>query len=191
MKETPRAQQAFNDYLAMDDRSLEKLCAQYQSAIDAPSKRLKTLADWSRRLNWQTRITEQVERERAAIEAEGIANRQNRVNDLQELRRSLLAIKAARAQSTLMVDVDGGNQGLMVAEPMLVKVYECGDEDSDDLTPTKQSKMAYKYALDTGFIKALLDVEKQAAVELGQWEEKSQVAGTVLIREVGADVGKL
>ncbi len=186
MKETPRAQQAFNDYLAMgDDRSLEKLLAVYQKGTEnPPCQKLRTLKEWSRKYKWQERLAEQIERERAAIEAKGIVDRQNRVNELNERWQLMRQLRKARAKDALMAGVSGGETGLLVASPMLVKVYECGDEDSDTLTPTKQSQIAYEYAFDASLMKEMRDTEKQAAIEMGQWEEKTSLAGEVTMRRI-------
>jgi hypothetical protein len=42
-----------------------------------------------------------------------------------------------------------------------------------------------EYAVDTGLLKAMLELEKQAAVETGQWSEKHEFEGEVLIRGYG------
>jgi hypothetical protein len=45
-----------------------------------------------------------------------------------------------------------------------------------------------EYEVDTGLLKALLDHEKQAAQELGQWSEKSKVEqGPMQVRIVWSD----
>ncbi len=188
--ETTKARMAFNDYLAMgDDRSLEKLCQEYQSRTGkAPTRQLSRLKRWSADFKWQERLAEIAERERAAIQAEGIANRQNRIDSYNDTLARLEQIIRERAADAQMVGVAGGETGLLVAEPMLVKVYDSGDKDGDTLKPIKLSQIEYKYALDTGLLKALLDVKKQAAIELGQWEEKSQISGATLIREYGVNV---
>jgi hypothetical protein len=61
MKETPKAAKAFEEYCAMQDRSLRKL-------EDKTGTKLSQLGVWSREHNWQERIkiydAEQVEKER-------------------------------------------------------------------------------------------------------------------------------
>jgi hypothetical protein len=57
MRETPRAAQAWADYLALGpDRSLAKLLHRYQTASNPPTRRLKSLADWSAAFDWQGRL---------------------------------------------------------------------------------------------------------------------------------------
>lgn len=58
MRETPKALQAFADYLALGDkRSLEKLLESYQSRpMGGPTRQLSQLKKWSAQHGWQARI---------------------------------------------------------------------------------------------------------------------------------------
>ncbi len=144
------------------------------------------LSRWKKQPAFAARVSDIVAAQQAALLADGIVQKQNRVQDLNELRTKLLTIIEQRKDSPLTEGAAGGETGLLVAEPMLIKIYESNGEDGDDLSAVRgASKIVYKLALDTGLIRALLDVEKQAAIELGQWEEKSHVSGSVLIREYG------
>ena len=69
MRESSNANQAFQDYLALGpQRSLRKLCEHYRRQkrdengngheASTPTTRFATLADWSRRHNWQARVAE-------------------------------------------------------------------------------------------------------------------------------------
>lgn len=178
MKETPRAQQAFNDYLNLgSDRSLEKLADSYRNSTGkVPTHQLSWLKRWSQQLGWQSRLAEIAAREQAAIEKLGIADRQNRVNALDMRAKLMEELRQARAGD--MGSVAGGSTGLLVRQ---YKKVGTG----------RDAEMVEEYAFDAALFREMREHERQAAVELGQWEEKSQVAGTVLIREVGADVGKL
>ena len=77
-RDNPNAEQAFLDYIEMgESRSFKDLAARYQTAIDPPTKRLATIADWSRRYSWQSRIataraevTEAKLREAAELDAD-------------------------------------------------------------------------------------------------------------------------
>lgn len=57
-KPSTDAEAAFNDYVGLGDgRSLRKLHARYQDDPNpTPTKRLKTLKEWSARYGWQDRI---------------------------------------------------------------------------------------------------------------------------------------
>lgn len=53
--------------------------------------------------------------------------------------------------------------------------------DTETLASAKLSETVYEYELDTGMLKALLDIERQTAQELGQWRERKEVD----VRDVG------
>lgn len=133
-----------------------------------------------------------VEAETAAIRerlrAEGIANRQNRLDAQNERWAGLKQVIAERAADPALAGVPGGTTGLIVAKPLLVKVYrdepvELGSPDDEDyerraareyFDSARRSVMAYEYAVDTGTLKELRELEKHAAIELGQWAEKHE-----------------
>ena len=72
MRETPKAALAWADYLALGpERSFDRLLERYQSATNPPTRRRKSLADWSSRYGWQQRLADI-----AAAEAEAAAERE-------------------------------------------------------------------------------------------------------------------
>jgi hypothetical protein len=96
--ESARAREAWADYLAMGDgRSLEKLLERYQTATESPpTKRLKSLKDWSRYFDWQGRlkrladdavkaVEDAYQAERQAVLSEGLALDHERVRLLKKL----------------------------------------------------------------------------------------------------------
>lgn len=93
--EPPRARQAFEDYVAMGEgRSLDRLWKAYRerqeigSEAATPTRRFRTLADWSTRYRWQERLAN---RERELAEAAWAKQKgalvQRRVKQLDALRR--------------------------------------------------------------------------------------------------------
>ncbi len=135
-----------------------------------------TLERWKQRPEFRTRVQEHKDKWARALEAKGVASKELRVDVLNDLHESLRKLKAERAVSPLMENVAGGGTGLLVAEPILVKVYSSdGEEGTEDetLTPIKQSRIAYKYALDKALVQSILDIQKQVAQEMGQWDPKS------------------
>jgi hypothetical protein len=176
MRETPKASQAFADYLAMGEgRSLEKLAAQYQGDPKVPpTRRYKTLRKWSALLHWQNRLIEIAEQQRQAIIARGIIEKQNRLDAYNDLfNRSYQVIKA-RADDISMQGA-GSDTGLLVRTYKATKleVYE-------------------EYAVDTALIREMRELAKQTAQEMGQWTEKQEVTGKDggpirLVRELSDD----
>jgi hypothetical protein len=179
MRETPKAAQAWNDYLAMGaERSLDKLFAHYQTATKAaPVKRLRTLKDWSSRHDWQARLVAIAEQERAAIIKRGVAERQNRVDAYNDIWDRLRGVINSREREHPQSDyaAAGVDSGLMV---LTVKFLPNGTRVEE-------------WAVDTGLLKELREYGKQVAVELGEWSEKKELTGAggkeVLIRVVYGD----
>ena len=164
MKETPRAKQAFNDYVALGaDRSLEKLLAVYETATKAPpTRRIESLKAWSRTFGWQARLAEIAETERQAIVKRGIADKQNRIDAYNERWGLMRQVIHERAEHHPRVGGDGENEaagagtGLMV---LTVRFLPSGGRVEE-------------WAVDTALLKEMRETEKQAAQELGQWVEK-------------------
>lgn len=166
MRETPRAQAAFNDYLAMGpNRSLEKLLALYReqsgSENSVPTLRMSTLTGWSVAHAWQQRLADIAEAERQAIVARGIADRIERVksqNDRwQRMQRVIEAREVRHPESDYAAA--GADSGLMV---LTVRHLPGGGRTEE-------------WAVDTGLLRELRELEKQAAQELGQWTEKKDI----------------
>lgn len=168
MRETAKAKKAWADYVSLGaDRSLEKLLARYQNATDFPTRRIMTLKDWSRHFDWQARLSDIAEQERAAIVKRGIADKQNRIDDYHDLRSRLKKVVVERERQHENIDdlvaspAAGASSGLMV---LTVRYLPGGGRVEE-------------WALDSGLVKSLLEVNKQAAQELGEWTEKKELTG--------------
>ena len=126
---------------------------------------------------------------KAAIRAAGIANKQHRVDVLNDLAGRLLRTIAARAADASMKDIPGGAEGVVVRSYKAVTVYTPTgplggdtlhperDEEPETLYPAKQTVLLAEYTVDTGTLAELRATLKQAAQEVGQWSEKSEVTG--------------
>jgi hypothetical protein len=136
-----------------------------------------TLERWKRLSAFQTHVAAVAEAQRAAIRAEGIANKQNRIDAYNDRWSKLTAIIEARAASPTPSETNG----------------ERGSSDDDDDGPierlpvpgwetgllvkvvrTMGKAVEIRYEVDGVILKELRDHEKQAAQELGQWVEKSE-----------------
>lgn len=129
-----------------------------------------SIARWRRVPAFQARVAEIVAKQAAAIQAAGIADKRNRVNAQNDRWRRMQALMAARAQ--MYGDVPGGETGLVVLQQKALgsgSLMEVIDE----------------YVLDAALLRELRAHEEQAAKELGQWTEKLEHSGSVLIREYG------
>lgn len=121
--ETPRAKEAFADYLALGpDRSLAKLAKAYQSRIGSvPTKQISTLREWSADFAWQDRIkdmaTEQAAKlaeaetdEKLRVLQEGFALKHERIRALNRLAGTLLdELEGGRLWVTDVKQIGGGD----------------------------------------------------------------------------------
>lgn len=116
------------------------------------------LAQWKRRPEFQARVQEHVAAYRRLLIARGVANRQYRIDALNDLVDRLRDVIAARAADPRMADVPGGPTGLLTRT---LKSIGFGDNN----------QTVVEVAVDTGTLKELREYLKQGAQEVGQWTE--------------------
>lgn len=114
------------------------------------------------------------------LRAEGIAAKANRISDYAELRQRLWSVIEDRAKEYgdkgAPDDVMGrfvlGSDGRVIggASGLVVKKLNV-------VGGGRSAKVIEEHQLDTGLITQLLNVDKQAAQELGEWSEKRQITG--------------
>ena len=155
---------------------------------------LAGLKKWRKHPDFQVRIAEIVEAERAAVLARGIAEKQNRVNELVDLYGRLKRTIEGRAADPSLAEIPGGREGMIVARPVMTKIY--GEIDATGhFRSLGESELIYEYGVDTGTLKEMRDTMKQAAQELDQWTEKREVTGKgggpIEVRDVRPDLSKL
>ena len=135
---------------------------------------VQTLWEWRRQPEFQARVATL----RAGIESEifdrGIAIRANRVKALNDRWTRMRKLIEARAADPEMQDVPGGSTGLLTKN-----VKGVGGGDDFEVVPI--------YAADTALLKELRDHERQAAIELEQWEpskvKKDRALTRIKVRE--------
>lgn len=130
-----------------------------------------TLARWKRHPVFRGRVAQYGALWRQQVEREGIADRLQRLRALHDRWRRLQAVIAARAADPAVQAVPGGTTGLLTRT---VKVVGAGPN----------ATMVEEYQVDVGLLKELREHEKQAAIELGQWEEKQDHGGTIRIEVI-------
>lgn len=145
----------------------------------------RTLRYWKQHAAFSARVDELVAEARAAAKAKTIANKEFRVAQLADRQERMRRLIEARA--TEHDGIPGGDTGLLVAEPKMVKVFDANrrgkrgkrdddyadQEDDDQLTPTGRVQVMFMYKADTALLAEMRNTEKQAAIELGEWTEKS------------------
>lgn len=150
------------------------------------------LDKWKRDPQFRERVEAYREEVRAALVARGIREKENRIRTYNDIHGKLLQVIEERAADPNLAHVPGGKTGLVVAKPILAKVYEeaaveLGDpenpeyvSDREYLGSVKRSVIEFEYAVDTGTLKELREVSKQAAIEVGEWNEKEPGKTTAL-----------
>lgn len=122
---------------------------------------VRTLGWWKRAPVFQARVEERRKAIRAAIWAEGIANKQNRIDALNnrwQRMQQVIDQRAERHPTVGAAEMAGASTGLLV---LTVRYLPGGGRVEE-------------WAVDTGLLKELREHEKQAATEMGQWSEKTE-----------------
>jgi hypothetical protein len=131
-----------------------------------------TLWRWRQQAAFAARVEAHLEEIRVEIRRRGIGVVERRVASLDDRWKRLLKVIEQRGASVEMKDVPGGETGLLVRK---IKKIGSGED----------SEIVNEYAVDTGLLSELREHEKQAAQELGQWINRSNVEQTVKSYEVG------
>lgn len=163
--------------LIADDKKTDEEIAAYLE-IDR-----RTLTRWKAHPDFAARIAATKAAMRERVMTTGIADKANRVAALDDRWNRLRRVIDARAED-LAGEVPGGDTGLIVRKPVFVKVLSApkgatahDDLDDTDYTPTKATRLEYEYAVDTGVLSELRNIETAAAKELNQITEQINVKG--------------
>jgi len=115
---------------------------------------------------------------RVAIRDEGIANKQNRIDALNERHRLMTEVIGARASAH-----QWRSRGAQEADPegFDFAAYTAAGAETGlmihTVTYAKDGRRE-EWAVDTGLLKELREHEKQVAQEMGEWTEKREVKDT-------------
>lgn len=117
--------------------------------------KLGLVRSWFDKPAFKTEIDGFVEADREAIRKEGIANKQNRIEEYDRRWREMKALMKARAEWEVLRDenVPGRETGLLC-------------RDFKGIMPV--------YKVDAALLREMRELEKQAAIEAGQWVEKTE-----------------
>ncbi len=117
-----------------------------------------TVNSWFNRDEFQAEIEKFVKADRAALSAEGIANKKNRLAEYDRRWMLMKAVIKARSEWDALADAPGGDTGLIVRE-------------------FRGNSIEVNYKVDIGFLREMRELEKQAAIEVGDWTEKKELTG--------------
>jgi hypothetical protein len=135
-----------------------------------------TLHRWKLNKDFTAQVGDYVGDINRAMLRLAIAKKRKRLSVLDDLHTKALNVIAARSEDESVAEFAGGNTGLLVRQ---IKVVGTGP----------MAREVEEAAVDVGLIREIRALEEQAAKELGQWVEKSEVGGMVqVVRVIGADV---
>ena len=119
-----------------------------------------TLHRWKQHPEFQAKVQQIIKEAQDKVIAKGVADRQNRVDALNDRWKRMREVINQRAEVYANEEA-GGNTGLIVKQ---VKGIGKGAD----------FQIVEMFAVDTGLLKELREHEKQAAQELGQWVDKQE-----------------
>lgn len=160
-------------YLAEDELTDRELCKSLNISTS-------TLHEWKQDADFQS----VVDHYRSEIVADTlklpIARKYERVKTLNDVHDGLLFIKATRSRR-IREELAEGDSAVNATRRIFGDATP--EEAASGLMVREESmsasgKKVVNYKLDSALIKAITDVEKQAAQELGQWTEQSSVEQT-------------
>lgn len=144
---------------------------------DAIAAQLKinpvTLHRWKRLPLFQTAVADARAAHAEAVREQGIANKKNRLAAMNDRWQRMQQVIDERAKEMKGVP-GGGKTGLLVRTYKSVGFGE-------------YSETVEEYAVDTGLLRELRELEKQGAQEVGDWTEKQAVDQTTMVQFVGID----
>lgn len=126
----------------------------------------QTIWYWKKNPEFAALIDEHLDRFREEVLRRGLANRMRRVKAQNDRWNRLQRIIEERADHADYANAPGGRTGLLART---VKMIGSGEN----------ATVIEEFAVDVGLAKLLLEHEKQAAQELGQWIDKQEVAGDI------------
>lgn len=135
-----------------------------------------TIHRWMQEAGFQQEVQHCETELRSAISTKGITSKKNRLEALNQRWEGLMKVIKERGADPAMAGVPGGSSGLLVKQEKLLKVYAVTDtvEGGEIVEAIRQAKLVEKFTVDMPVMKELREMEKQAAIETGQWQEEDE-----------------
>jgi hypothetical protein len=184
--------------LKKDVQILAFVNAKFGSKKDPTPLPRNTFYRWLRHPEFADRVASIKAAYRKALLEEGLSDRQYRLSVLEDLKERLLTVQEARAAegiaetNALLEDIATAIAGDDEAEKKRVaRLSPVAGIESGLLIKkwVKSGSHSYDeaYEVDTATVKAIQEVLKQAAIEVGQWNENIEIGtavGEITIKEV-------
>lgn len=132
-----------------------------------------TLSGWKQHPEFEQRVAAYIGQLNAATLRYRIAKRRNRIRILDDLHSKALEVighRAERYENDLDAPAEA-TTGLLIEKQ----------------SETVSGRILTEWSVDTGLIRQIQSLEEQAAKELGQWAEKSEINQTSTIQIIGVD----
>jgi hypothetical protein len=138
----------------------------------------RQLERWKGHPEFAARVDAHVKAADAKIARLGIARQMRRVQAQDDRWRRMQAVIDARAGDPELSAAPGGDTGLLVRQQ---KALGGGDN----------FQVVEEFAVDTGLLRELRELEKQAAQELGQWTDRHEYSGGIVhVHAAAAELAK-
>lgn len=155
----------------------------------------RTLTNWRQHPEFAARVGDHVGALQAAMLRFRIAKKRERVKVLDDLHTAALGVVAARrARHRAEMGDDPEAAAAAGAKRVFGRVVPA--EALTGLVVEKETFTASgirtsEWSVDTGLVREIRALHEQAAKELGQWVDRSEVSGTQVVRIVGVDAEAL
>lgn len=124
----------------------------------------RTIYRWQKDPEFQSTLNRHRDVLEAAILQEGIARKAQRIKRYAERLAKLDQVIEERGNDRQMAGIPGGTTGLIVRQ---IKSIGVGAHNRE----------VEEFVVDTGTLREIRELEKQAAQELGQWVDKGELTG--------------
>jgi hypothetical protein len=128
----------------------------------------RTIANWKKDHEFLEEVKRLRGLWRAKARGEGVADQDYRLRNQNDRYKRLRSVILQRAADPEMAGTPGGDTGLIC---VTYKMQSMGEGLGSSKVP--------EYRVDDGMLDAMLNIEKQVAVELGQVATKVDVSGTI------------
>lgn len=122
----------------------------------------RTLERWKTQPAFRDRVASLIDAFRRSVEGKTIADKEARMEAYYQRWIKLHSIVAERGTGEEMVDAPGGKTGYLTC---VLRVIGYGDN----------AERIEEFAVDTGLLRELRELEKQAAIEAGHWKERMEL----------------
>lgn len=124
----------------------------------------RTIYRWQKDPEFQATLNRHRDVLEAVILQEGIARKAQRIKRYAERLAKLDRVIEERGSDWRMADTPGGTTGLIVRQLKSIGVGA-------------HNREVEEFVVDTGLLREIRELEKQAAQELGQWIDKGELTG--------------